>query len=86
MAVLAMDVAVVPVRPAAVTHVLMGHCEAALCTELGPFHPHTHRYFRHVGDKIGTKPHRIARACLTGLVATLSSGAPNSRGANSDKQ
>jgi hypothetical protein len=86
MPVRAMDVAVVPARPATVTHMLMGHCEAALCAELGPFSLHTRRYLRHVGDKIGTNAHRIARACLAGLVAALRSGAAHSRNANSNKQ
>jgi hypothetical protein len=86
MPVRAMDVAVVPARPATVTHMLMGHREPALCAELGPFSLHTRRYLRHVGDKIGTNAHRIGRACLAGLVAALRSGAAHSRNANSNKQ
>jgi hypothetical protein len=84
MPVRAMGAAVVPGSPATVTQMLVGHGEAAFCAELSPFSLHTRRYLRHVGDKIGTKPHRIARACLPGLVASLSSSAANARGSKSN--
>ncbi len=80
-----MGAASVPVCPATVAHVFMSHCEAAVWGELGPFCHHTRRYFRHVGDKIGTKSHRVARARLASLRAALSSGA-EPPGTDSNKQ
>ncbi len=48
------------------------HGDAARLTELPVLRLHAGRDPCHVGDDIGTKPHRIGRARLTGRIATLS--------------
>jgi hypothetical protein len=76
----------VPICPAVVAQVFMGHCDPAVRAELGVLRLHARRYFRHVWDKIGAKPHRIARARLAGLGATLSGGTAYSDCTNSNQQ
>jgi F0F1-type ATP synthase membrane subunit c/vacuolar-type H+-ATPase subunit K len=81
MLVVAIDAAGMPV-----SHMLTSHREAALLAQLRPFPHHAGGNFRHVRDKIRTKPHGIAGAGLACLVAGLSSGTADAANANSNNQ
>jgi hypothetical protein len=61
------------------------HRGAACRTPLCPLGHHAPRRLRHVRNEIGTKPHRIGRAGLTGLGCTLSGSASRPHCANSNQ-
>jgi hypothetical protein len=53
--------------------VFVSHGTAARLTELRMLGDHAFRDFRHVWNKVGTKPHRIWRASLALFRSSLSS-------------
>ena len=50
---------------------LAAHCHAASLAQLPGLGLHTGRDLRHVGNNVGTKPHRVGRTCLSNGIARL---------------
>ena len=50
---------------------LAAHCHAASLAQLPGLGLHTGRDLRHVGNNVGTKPHRVGRTCLSNGIACL---------------
>jgi hypothetical protein len=70
-----MVIVMVVMRVTAFARRLAAHRHPARFTQLRRLRLHAGRDPRHVGNNIGTKPHRVGRACLTGGVAALGSRA-----------
>jgi hypothetical protein len=68
---LVMMVVVAVIMPVMAPMRLAAHGDPASLAELRRLRFHASRDPRHIGDDVGTKPHRIGRACLAGGLAAL---------------
>lgn len=66
-----MMVIVAVIMPVMAAMRLAAHGDTASLAELGRLRFHAGRDPRHIRNDIGTKPHRVGRACLAGGLAAL---------------